>query len=87
MQERRRVPRTPVCMAAKVFGGESGIFCTVRDISTLGARLEFPTTALLPDQFELAFDVARTIRLCRVAWRTSTEVGVEFRGVSIGRAL
>ena len=75
----------PVCMAAKILDEESFVCCTVRDLSTLGARLEFPTTDSLPDQFDLAFDAARTIRVCRVAWRTSTEVGVEFRGVSIGR--
>jgi hypothetical protein len=87
MQDRRRVPRTPVLMGAKVMTGPSHTYdCLVRDISTLGARLEFPTTTLIPDRFEVAFEKARTIRVCQVAWRTSTQVGVEFQGTSIGRA-
>jgi len=74
-------------MAAKVLMGPSHTYdCLVRDISTLGARLEFTTTASLPDRFELAFEKARTLRVCRVAWRTNTQVGVEFQGMSIGRA-
>jgi len=76
-----------VRMAAKVLTGPSHTYdCLVRDISTLGARLEFTTTASLPDRFELAFEKARTLRVCRVAWRTNTQVGVEFQGMSIGRA-
>jgi PilZ domain len=87
MQERRRVPRNPVRMAAKVLMGPSHTHdCVVRDISTLGARLEFTTTASLPDRFELAFEQARTLRICRVAWRTNTQVGVEFQGISFGHA-
>jgi hypothetical protein len=87
MEERRRVPRNPVRMAAKVLMGPSQTYdCLVRDISTLGARLEFTTTESLPDRFELAFEKARTLRVCRVAWRTNTQVGVEFQGMSIGRA-
>jgi hypothetical protein len=87
MQERRRVPRNPVRMAAKVLMGPSHTYdCLVRDISTLGARLEFTTTESLPDRFELAFEMARTLRVCRVAWRTNTQVGVEFQGMSIGHA-
>jgi hypothetical protein len=85
--ERRRVPRIPVRMVAKVMTRQSLTYdCLVRDISTLGARLEFPTTASLPDRFELTLEKARTIRACRVAWRTNTLVGVEFQGISIGRA-
>jgi hypothetical protein len=76
-----------VRMAAKILTGPSQTYdCLVRDISTLGARLEFTTTASLPDRFELAFEKAQTVRVCRVAWRTNTQVGVEFQGISIGRA-
>jgi hypothetical protein len=74
-------------MVAKVMMAPSYTYdCLVRDIATLGARLEFPTTAALPDRFELAVEKARTLRVCRVAWRTNTQVGVEFQGTSIGRA-
>jgi PilZ domain len=87
MQERRRVPRIPVRMVAKVVTRQSQSYdCLVRDISTLGARLEFPATASLPDWFELTIETARTIRVCQVAWRTNAQVGVEFKGISIGPA-
>jgi hypothetical protein len=76
-----------VRMIAKVMTRQSRAYdCLVRDISTFGARLEFPTTAILSDRFELTFEKARTIRACQVVWRTDTQVGVEFHGTSIGRA-
>jgi len=86
MQERRRVPRVSVCMAAKVVDGSRIYECCVRDISTLGARIEFNATPSAAETFELTFDGARTTRSCRVAWRSNTQVGVEFQGLSIGRA-
>ena len=52
--------------------------CVVRDISSLGARLALISTSLIPDRFALTFDAAHTMRGCRVAWRSSTELGVEF---------
>ena len=74
-------------MFAKVLASERCVYeCLVRDVSILGARLEFPTTSSIPDSFELTFDAARTTRVCAVAWRTKTQVGVEFQGLSIGRA-
>ena len=87
MQERRRSPRIHICRAAKVIASEPRVYdCLVRDISALGARLEFSNAAAIPDVFELTFDAARTIRVCRVAWRTETQIGVEFRESSTRRA-
>jgi PilZ domain len=79
MNERRRVRRTPVYKCAKVSVNGSLHNCVVRDLSALGARLALFSTAYIPDQISLTFDEARTLRACRVAWRSSTEVGVEFR--------
>ena len=80
MIERRRVPRTRVSALAEVFAVKSSraYDCTVRDISSLGARLEFRDGSMVPTLFELTFDHARTLRVCHVAWRTETELGVEF---------
>ena len=50
-----------------------GCACVVRNITSLGALV-----AVLPIVFELTFDSARTLRFCRIAWRTRTKVGVEF---------
>ena len=52
--------------------------CTVRNITSLGARLEFQSTASIPSTFELTFDAGRTLRVCHVVWRTIAELGVEF---------
>jgi hypothetical protein len=80
MIERRRVARTRVSTFAKVLVAKSpGAYdCTVRDISSLGARLEFSNATMVPNIFELTFDHAKTLRVCHVAWRTRTELGVEF---------
>ena len=81
MQERRRFRRTQVFKAAKLITNVQGLApdCVVRDISVNGARLALRTTAFIPDTFDLTFDGARTLRSCRVVWRTTTQIGVEFR--------
>ena len=79
MHERRRVRRIPVFKNAKVVFHTTLRDCVVRDLSSLGARLAFVSASYLPDNFSLTFDNARTLRGCRVAWRTGTEVGVEFQ--------
>jgi hypothetical protein len=53
-----------------------GIF--VRDISTFGAGLEILGAVTLPGIFELTFDSARTLRVCRLIWRDSECMGVQF---------
>ena len=78
MDERRRVRRTSVYKCAKISINGSLRDCVVRDISSLGARLALLSTSLIPDKFSLTFDAAHTMRGCRVAWRSSTELGVEF---------
>ena len=80
MQERRRIPRTRIFAIAKAIAPHPvrPHDCAVRNISSLGARLEFPTTTAIPSIFELTFDAGRTLRVCHVVWRTMTEIGVEF---------
>jgi len=82
MRERRRVRRTQIYKSAKITFNGSLRDCIVRDISSIGAQLAFVSTAFIPDDFSLTFDTAHALRGCRVAWRTSTEIGVEFREVS-----
>jgi PilZ domain len=79
MAERRRFPRTKVYRAAKLLvGGRSMLSCVVRDVSSHGACLHLESTADVPNEFDLFFDAGRTLRNCRVAWRTLTNVGVSF---------
>ena len=58
--------------------GRSTIDCTVRNLSSTGARLEVVSVVGIPNTFDLA--VGRDgVRPCRVAWRTLKELGVEFQ--------
>ena len=78
MQERRRIHRTRVFKAAKLFGHACTTDCVVWDISAVGARLVLVSTAAIPGTFDLSFDSARTLRACRVVWRSPMEIGVQF---------
>jgi len=51
--------------------------CYVRDITSVGARLEFSDAPVLPTDFNLTFD-GKTMRPCRLQWRIANEVGVSF---------
>jgi PilZ domain len=79
MQERRRIHRTRVFKAAKLFGPACAADCVVWDISAVGARLVLASTAAIPGTFDLSFDGARTLRACRVVWRSPMEIGVQFQ--------
>jgi hypothetical protein len=80
MQERRRFERTKVLKAAKIIFAhcEPLIDCVVFDLSIGGAGIKIKNAAEIPDEFELTFDAARTLRACRVAWRSESRVGVAF---------
>ncbi len=62
-----------------VFGPESMISCTVKDISTGGARIAVMPHMPLPENFELfiaAHDLQ--VRRARVCWRNGDSAGVAF---------
>jgi PilZ domain len=82
MQERRRARRIQTFKCAKISLDGSLRDCVVRDLSPLGARLALVSTAYIPDNVSLTFDNAHTLRACRVAWRSTTEIGIEFREAS-----
>jgi PilZ domain len=78
--ERRERKRTRVTRNAKILVPRlsSVIFCTVEDITSVGARLKLANTFGVPETFELTFEHGRTRRSCRVVWRTGDKVGVAF---------
>jgi hypothetical protein len=86
MPERRRARRIQVFKSAKIVFNGAMRDCVVRDISFIGARLAFISTAYIPDSFSLTFDAAHTLRPCRVTWRTATQIGVEFSEASFRSA-
>jgi hypothetical protein len=80
MPERRKFQRTNVQKAAKIVAArcQQLIGCTVLNLSIGGAVIIVANAADVPNEFELTFDAARTMRLCRVAWRTEHKIGVAF---------
>jgi hypothetical protein len=78
--ERRNPPRTRVLKGGKLIFNQhaSVIDCTVRNLSNNGACLQLVTTLSVPEEFELSFDSFRTVRHCRVRWRTAEKLGVAF---------
>lgn len=81
MQERRRSTRSRVRKSAKlVLGVSSVIDCVVRDLTNVGAQIQIPGTTDLPANLDMSFDGGRSLRPCRVVWRTLDETGVEFSG-------
>jgi hypothetical protein len=57
----------------------STINCVVRNFSPFGAKVEFGTTTLLPD--EVDFTIPRRAFSCvaRIVWRSANEAGFQFR--------
>jgi len=80
--ERRGHARTRRFRVAQLFAEARIGFCIVRNISATGAGLTMESTTLVPDTFDLSFDGGRTLRSCRVLWRTAREIGLEFQGRS-----
>ena len=78
MLERRRLARTRVFAPAMVIPNHGTLNCIVRDITSFGARLEFEDAAVIPNEFDLSFDSARTLRTCQSVWRTAHDMGVEY---------
>ena len=80
MVDRRRVARTRISAPALVIPkrGSMAWRCRVRDVTSLGARLEFQDATVLPTAFNLTFD-GKTLRRCHLKWRIANEVGVSFQ--------
>jgi hypothetical protein len=80
MPERRKFQRTIVQKTAKIVAArcEQLIGCTVLNLSIGGAAMIVANAVDVPNEFELTFDAARTLRPCQVAWRTENRIGVAF---------
>jgi hypothetical protein len=88
MQERRREPRLKVLKHGKVLLTEvKSVDCMVRDISALGARIEFDLPIQLPSHFRLRIlSVDLTIPAAPV-WQHRGEAGIRFVGVGTAGAV
>jgi len=52
--------------------------CAVRHVTSFGARVGIPLGFDVPETFNMTFDGGRSIRPCRLLWRSDTEIAVEF---------
>ena len=53
--------------------------CTLHDISEDGALIDFEHAMDLPASFWLRLDGEPVLRFCKVAWRSTFELGVAFK--------
>jgi GGDEF domain-containing protein len=66
-------------------GSDSVVDCTIRDISSGGARLRVDGYFAPPARFDLILVGTGERRPVRVRWQVGTEVGVQFVGKDNGR--
>ncbi|WP_346731235.1 PilZ domain-containing protein [Bradyrhizobium sp. 37] len=77
ISERRTEPM--VCKPALIERGGDTTNCTIRDISTTGAALQFSDwVERIPSGFTLIIPEDNLKLGCRVVWRTSFRMGVAF---------
>lgn len=81
MLQRRTSPRLRTLKAGKIVFNyrRSVIDCTIRNVSETGACVQVPSTAGIPEQFDLLTGAEGVSRTCRVVWTTETQIGVEFQ--------
>lgn len=75
-QRGRRTPTTETGIIK--IGFFKTVPCTIRDISSGGARLVTPDDVELPEEFKLRCDRFKRARPCLRRWESGSETGVEF---------
>ena len=60
------------------FNGGGGVDCTVRNISSSGARLDVANPVGLPPSFTLVIQTDQLMRHCHPVWSNDTRIGVAF---------
>jgi hypothetical protein len=81
MDDKRGTPRQRTLKSGKiVFGGGSfSVDCTIRNLSSTGARLQVPTSVAIPDTFTLVdAQSGGKGRPVTVVWRKGDLIGVRF---------
>jgi hypothetical protein len=81
MVERRNTQRMETLKAGSVsFGVVAFVDCTIHNMSSAGACLEFSCRPVLPKDFSMVIKPEYIRRTCRVAWQSGARVGVAFTG-------
>jgi PilZ domain len=79
MIEKRAVPRHRVLKGGTLaFSGGGGVDCTVRNISSNGARVDISNPVGLPEAFTLVIETDHFMRRCHAVWSSEKRIGVAF---------
>jgi hypothetical protein len=80
MIEKRVAPRHRVFKQGAITfrGGGGSIECTVRNLSSSGARVDIASPVGLPPSFTLVIAADRFMRNCHTVWSNDQRVGLAF---------
>jgi hypothetical protein len=78
MIEKRAVPRHRVLKGGMLAFGGGSVDCTVRNISSNGARVDIVNPIGLPEAFTLVIETDRFMRRCHAVWSSEKRIGVAF---------
>lgn len=78
MIEKRAAPRFKVLKGGAVAVEGGSIPCTVRNLSSTGAAVDFAQHVELPATFTLVIERDRFTRRCRPVWSNERRVGLAF---------
>lgn len=78
MIEKRATQRHRVFKGGKIIFENSGIACTVRNMSSSGAAIDLEGPVTLPQSFTLSIARDNFVRNCRAVWRSDRRIGLAF---------
>lgn len=78
MIEKRTAPRAKVFKGGKVAIEGGNLACTVRNMSSSGAAVDFVQRVDLPTTFTLVIECDQFARRCRPVWQSERRVGMAF---------
>ena len=78
MIEKRAAQRYRVFKGGTITFENSGIACTVRNMSDSGAAIDLENPVILPQSFTLSISRDNFVRNCRTVWRNDKRIGLAF---------
>lgn len=78
MIEKRAAQRHRVFKSGTITFENSGIACTVRNMSDSGAAIDLENPVILPQSFTLSISRDNFVRNCRPVWRNDKRIGLAF---------
>jgi hypothetical protein len=88
MIERRSIPRHKSFIRGRVLFDHrrSTVDCIIREFSKIGARLEFPQAATVPDAFEVHVPSKDEYLQAHAIWRRGHQVGIAWETEEMPRS-